>query len=106
MRGDRRDLWILASRVRDGDSSATTAFVREFERQLVRMIRRHVHSGQAICDVDRRIAAAISRLFEEVAHARGLNRTGLIQEVTRRICQATLETIQHGRSVMETVVDS
>lgn len=103
MRAQRIDLQQLAARIRLGDAIAAALFVREFERQFRRFIRRQLQTGNVNSQVDRRIASTL----DEIVHrpcATADDRERLIGEATARLSRAALESIRSNSSAMETIV--
>jgi hypothetical protein len=102
---NRFDLWQLAARIQNGDTTATGVFLSELERQISRMIRRQVRLGSTRSEVDLRIAAEMGQLLGEYPHAFSVDRDELIQKATQRICRATLEAVRSNRYALETIID-
>jgi hypothetical protein len=102
----RTDLRQLAARIRTGDSSAADEFYKEIEPQVVRIIRRAIRVRETNSAVARRIEAELGRLIFDGPNPAPVNWGSLIQEMTNRICRATIEGIRSERGNERNALDT
>jgi hypothetical protein len=103
MSANRFDLWQLAARIRNGDDRASGEFLSELQRQLSRMIRRHVRLGQMPSDVGQWVAVVMGQRLDDIGSATPTERDSFIEEAAQRICCATLQAVRMASPATETV---
>jgi hypothetical protein len=107
MHAKNSELRRLASRIHDGDSSATDAFLRELEPQLTRIIRSVMRTGIVESVIARRIIGEIDRM--NLVERLDDDPKWLAKKISRRICQMAVEGLQSGadvgRSHFETILN-
>lgn len=103
MNANRFDLWQLAARIRNGDDRASGEFLSELQRQLSRMIRRHMRQGQLPSDVGQWVAVVMGQRLDDMHCATPAERDSFIEEASQRICSATLQAVRISSPAAETV---
>ena len=106
MHSERQDLRQLAARIQTGDADAATQLVKEIEPQVRRMVRHVIRTRSSGTAFARRIAAEVGQLSAQ-AGCNGSDLGRLINEVSGRICNATIEGLRYangeGRKILETM---
>jgi hypothetical protein len=100
------NVWhALTARVRQGDRVATAEFRDSFPQSLAPIVRWVLRTGAARVRLHRQIQAEIDQLSDHDFPAP--DPEGLVEQVARRVCEATIADLQAGRrsdrAALETV---